>query len=1252
MQNTRRTAIALASLFFFAAMIPMVSALNEPSEVVHTTPKDHVEMPVVSQSNQLLFKEPLQKSTTSGRAACVAQSDAGTPGDAGSDANTSRNLGTNPNSGQSGDQGCVDSADTEDWYEITMTAGKDVDVELVVPSGMDFDLYLYDSSGSMLDSSESVSALEKVSTAGTSLSSNAGTFYVEVFVYSGDGQYSLRTWTNNTPPRPDLTITSIVEPAIGQPGSTVNVEYVVENIYNTTSDAFEVQFVISTDQTYDTFDELIDVSEAESALAENTSRTTTAQVLLPSSLANGTYYWLLFADGYGNVTEHNESNNFLSSTGVMLVGESCDDLHPNGQNDAGLGADAPKDTANVSTSMGTNVTASYTGCIDGVEENDVFAFDVPANHSIDATLILNESVAVFIELADGSLNSVDYAYSFGSTEGSVTTFATSYDGVGGTYYVNLSRSGTGVNWTLDVWTNYSAPSPNLIIENVTAPLASSAGSSITVNVEVNNTGTQIASASLLTAWLSVDNTLADHDVEIGNMSISSLDINETGLFQLSLIIPSNTPGGNYSILAMIDSDEQIDEKSDSDNTGNSFELILIDSKATSCPAQDDAMSGGDAGGDAGGITTPPNPAGAVDLGSDISATITGCVHEDVDDEDWYEIDISPGLNLTVTLVNSADQDADLYLRDDQGEWFDRPYLGGSSDETVTTADSTSFAGSGGTFYISVQSFSSLGVYTLIIETEGVDPNSFNCGQQDDLGIGEDAPAGNGINIGQNPTLAGEGCFSGFDESDVFAFTVKDGKNFEIEFTADPTLPFSATLEDVSGNFIASVDNSSYGTIFTSLDTEYEGQDGEYVIIIDSNSGAGFYNLAIESLDSAPADIAISSLNCPANHTSGSEVQITWELVSLRGSANGVDITLHLDLIDLSGEEVKRLTTKTVTVIGEYNTTFGSDGESYTTLQERVSGMYNCRLTIDVDDDLIESDESNNQETGTPFFIQNEDELWANDVDKDGFNTTDTGDGKIDDCPTTYGNSYIDRVGCADVDDDGVSNLNDLWPFEPNQALDSDGDSYGDNPDGLDGDACPEAPGVPNGLGGDGCPPADTDQDDDGVDNVNDLCPDTLEGKEVGTDGCEMEVEQNNSNENTTLGTNTTEIGNVTDTSNNDTATSGEKEDEGSDTSDGTQSSSEIFGMDTVTLGIVIGATFIVLLSLVLIVRGRGNGVKEDRLFDQQQMAYASITGLPPAADPSITPEQLAYEQQLVTAGYPADYARTYADQHFRPWLKA
>ena len=48
--------------------------------------------------------------------------------------------------------------------------------------------------------------------------------------------------------------------------------------------------------------------------------------------------------------------------------------------------------------------------------------------------------------------------------------------------------------------------------------------------------------------------------------------------------------------------------------------------------------------------------------------------------------------------------------------------------------------------------------------------------------------------------------------------------------------------------------------------------------------------------------------------------------------------------------------------------------------------------------------------------------------------------------------------------------------------------------------------------------------------------------------------------------------------------------------------------------------------------------------------FAAIAGAGAAAA-SITPEQLAYEQQLIASGYPADYARAYADQHFRPWLK-
>ena len=189
MQNDRRIALSLVALFVLSTMMPLVSA-GEENDTITSSPSDDYSVSISRDLplTELLYKDSTQKSSTGGRAACVTQTDAGIPGDAGNNSATSRSLGNDPNSGQTGNQGCVDSTDLEDWYEITTTAGKDVDIELVVPSGADFDLYLIDSSGTYLDSSESVTSLEKVTTQSTSLSGVSSTFYVEVFVYSGDGQ--------------------------------------------------------------------------------------------------------------------------------------------------------------------------------------------------------------------------------------------------------------------------------------------------------------------------------------------------------------------------------------------------------------------------------------------------------------------------------------------------------------------------------------------------------------------------------------------------------------------------------------------------------------------------------------------------------------------------------------------------------------------------------------------------------------------------------------------------------------------------------------------------------------------------------------------------------------------------------------------------------------------------------------------------------------------------------------------------------
>ena len=92
--------------------------------------------------------------------------------------------------------------------------------------------------------------------------------------------------------------------------------------------------------------------------------------------------------------------------------------------------------------------------------------------------------------------------------------------------------------------------------------------------------------------------------------------------------------------------------------------------------------------------------------------------------------------------------------------------------------------------------------------------------------------------------------------------------------------------------------------------------------------------------------------------------------------------------------------------------------------------------------------------------------WA-DSDNDGFGDELLGiDG--DYCPTVFGNSTQDRIGCLDSDGDGYSNPDSSWstnlgadafPEDATQNFDGDGDGYGDNAAGNQPDFCPTVPGT-------------------------------------------------------------------------------------------------------------------------------------------------------------------------------------------------
>ena len=86
--------------------------------------------------------------------------------------------------------GSVSSSDINDYYAVTLAAGKTLTATLTPPSSADFDLYIYNASGTQLASS--IAGTGAVDTASvTNSGTSSTTVYVRVTRYSGSGTYTL-----------------------------------------------------------------------------------------------------------------------------------------------------------------------------------------------------------------------------------------------------------------------------------------------------------------------------------------------------------------------------------------------------------------------------------------------------------------------------------------------------------------------------------------------------------------------------------------------------------------------------------------------------------------------------------------------------------------------------------------------------------------------------------------------------------------------------------------------------------------------------------------------------------------------------------------------------------------------------------------------------------------------------------------------------------------------------------------------------
>ena len=101
-----------------------------------------------------------------------------------------------------------------------------------------------------------------------------------------------------------------------------------------------------------------------------------------------------------------------------------------------------------------------------------------------------------------------------------------------------------------------------------------------------------------------------------------------------------------------------------------------------------------------------------------------------------------------------------------------------------------------------------------------------------------------------------------------------------------------------------------------------------------------------------------------------------------------------------------------------------------------------------------------------------DSTQTEDTDGDGYGDSFSGF-QADACVNQPGISFHDRFGCPDMDNDGWSDQSDLFPNLASQWNDTDGDGYGDNSTGWQGDSCAEIYGYSS-RDRFGCPDDDLD----------------------------------------------------------------------------------------------------------------------------------------------------------------------------------
>ena len=374
----------------------------------------------------------------------VQGNDAGSGGDAGNSFSTATSLGST----SSTYYGNLSSTnDTNDYYSINMSNDTGIHVEVNFDTtNNDFDLYLYSSTQSTIDSSYSWSSNESVSSNGTSVGGT--TVFLRVEAYSGSGDYtmiisifSVYTIAQNDANTGGDASDSQTTPTMLNSYNATYYGYVDNNMdeYDWYGFSIPNNYSISASLSWNNTSSLIDLDlhlfDSNSTYLDYSYDNNPENVSSGSASIGGTTVTLLVRAWSG-------AENYT----LLINFDDISNSQVFNQNDANSGGDA---SGNFSSAYNLTGNDTYYGWIsDSGDVNDIYAVYVPPLFAIEATMFWNNSgddydLGLFDEnenLIDSSFfSNPEFVESGGTNVSDSVVFVVIQAGTGeGNYSVNIS----------------------------------------------------------------------------------------------------------------------------------------------------------------------------------------------------------------------------------------------------------------------------------------------------------------------------------------------------------------------------------------------------------------------------------------------------------------------------------------------------------------------------------------------------------------------------------------------------------------------------------------------------------------------------------------------------------------------------------------------------------------------------------------------------------------------------------------------